>query len=176
MTSLPIPKAITIPWEDLLAKRALLHEHLKYFSGAEDFVAKTMSSKLSDRRDTAALERFAEEVFNIYVDLGAELLALSDPHERAAIKTLSAELVLIQLCNTKHLSASSFELLDEVRLARNSWQHGASFVPSAAVWRGIVGIEQAIDKALAALQRGFERAGHHLEMDFPDLETSDPRS
>jgi hypothetical protein len=44
-------------------------------------------------------------------------------------------------------------------------------VPAAAVWRGVLQTEQTIDKALAALQRGFERAGCPLELAFPELDT-----
>jgi hypothetical protein len=37
------------------------------------------------------------------------------------------------------------------------------------VWRGILQTERTIDRAIAALQRGFERAGQALELDFPEL-------
>jgi hypothetical protein len=61
----PPARAVDVPWRDLLAKRALLHEHLRSFRGPEDFVARATSTRLADRRDAAALVRFAVEVFNI---------------------------------------------------------------------------------------------------------------
>jgi hypothetical protein len=167
----PLPRAVQLPWKDLLTKRTLLHEHLRSFRGAEDFVAKVTASGLADRRDAAALERFAEEVFNVYVDLGRELLMAIAPDDRSAIRDLPTEAVLVQLREAGVIVRATFEDLDAIRESRNSWQHGASFVPAAAVWRGVLQTEQTIDKALAALQRGFERAGYPLELAFPELDT-----
>jgi hypothetical protein len=166
----PIPQAVRTPWDDLLTKRTLLHEHLRSFRGGEDFVAKVTSSRLSDRRDAAALERFAEGVFNLLIDLARELLATAHPGGDAAIRNLPAESVLIQLRELGVIRTTTFEDLDAIRGARNSWQHGASFVPALAVWRGVTETERTIDTALTALQRGFERVGYALELDFPDLE------
>ena len=163
------PLAIQVPWLDLLTKRTLLHEHLRSFRGADDFLAKVTSSRLADRRDSAALERFAEAVFNVYVDLGRELLIAIAPADRSAIHDLSTEALLVQLRQTGVIARATFDDLDAIRESRNSWQHGASFVPAAAVWRGIVQTEQTIDRAIAALQRGFERAGHVLQLEFPEL-------
>jgi hypothetical protein len=171
MTPRPIPRAVQVPWEDLLTRRTLLHEHLRSFQGADDFVAKANSPRLDDRRDVAALERFAEEVFNVYVDLGRELLIAMRPDERAVVSNLSAEDVLVHLRNAKVISTAVFEEMDAIRWTRNSWQHGASFVPAPAVWRGAKETEGAIDRALAALQAGFARAGYALELAWPDLET-----
>jgi hypothetical protein len=165
------PLAIHVPWTDLLMKRTLLHEHLRSFRDADDFLERDASSLLADRRDAAALERFAEEVFNVYVDLSRELLTSITPADRAAIRDLSAEAVLVQLRQTGVITRATFDDLDAIRESRNSWQHGASFVPAAAVWRGVLQTEHTIDKALAALQRGFERAGHTLELEFPELRT-----
>jgi hypothetical protein len=165
------PPSVQVPWTDLLTKRALLHGHLRSFRDAGDFVARATSSRLADRRDAAALERFAEEVFNVYKDLGRELLMSSTPADRSAIRDLSAEAVLVQLRGAGVITRATFDDLDSIRESRNSWQHGASFVPAAAVWRGIVQTEQTIDKAMAALQRGFERAGQVLELEFPELLT-----
>lgn len=123
-----------------------------------------------DRRDVAALERFAEEVFNVYIDLGREFLIAVAPGDRSALRDLSTEAVLVGLRERGVIARATFEDLDAIRESRNSWQHGASFVPAAAVWRGILQTEQTIDKALAALQRGFERIGYPLELDFPDVE------
>jgi len=167
----PIPRAIQTPWEDLLTKRALLHEHLKTFRDGRHFIAKSTSMRMSDRRDAAALERFAEEVFNVFVDLGREWLAASHPEHDGAVRDLPAEGVLVQLREQRVISATVFEDMDAIRETRNSWQHGASFVPAAAVWRGVTETERAIDKALSALQRAFEGVGFALELDFPDLET-----
>lgn len=166
----PPPRAIDVPWRDLLTKRTLLHEHLRSFRGTADFVARATSSRLVDRRDAAALERFAEEVFNVYVDLGRELLIAAAPDDRPAIRDLPTEAVIIQLREAGIIARATFEDLDAIRESRNSWQHGASFVPAAAVWRGVLQTEQTIDKALAALQRGFERVGYPLDLDFPDVE------
>ena len=52
--------AIHVPWANLLTQRTLLHEHVRSFRGADDFVAKVASPRLADRRDAAALERFAD--------------------------------------------------------------------------------------------------------------------
>jgi hypothetical protein len=71
--------AIHRPWVDLLTKRTLLYEHLRSFRNADDFPAKVTSPRLADRRDAAALERFAEAVLNVYVDLGRELLTSTAP-------------------------------------------------------------------------------------------------
>jgi hypothetical protein len=164
-----VPGSVHVPWTDLLAKRALLHEHLGTFRGEEDFTAKATSSRVSDRRDAAALERFAEEVFNIYVDLSRELLGATNPDDHAALRNLPADAVLRQLREQGLISASVFEDMDSIREVRNSWQHGASFVPAVAVWRGVTETERTIDRALGALQRGFEREGYALDMDFPEL-------
>jgi hypothetical protein len=170
MNGRAIPASIQVPWRDLLLKRALLHEHLRSFKGSEDFVAKATSARLRDRRDAAALERFAEEVFNVYVDLARELMLTLRPQERVAIRDLSTEGVIVGLRAGGILTVALFEDLDAIREARNSWQHGASFVPAAAVWRGAIETEGTIDKAIAALHLAFERLDYRLELDFPDLE------
>jgi hypothetical protein len=170
MNERAIPASILVPWRDLLLRRALLHEHLKSFKGKEDFVAKATSARLHDRRDAAALERFAEQVFNVYADLAAELMLTLRPQERAAIRDLSTEGVLVGLRVAGILTVALFEDLNAIREARNSWQHGASFVPAAAVWRGAIETEGNIDKAIAALQLAFERMDYRLGLDFPDLE------
>jgi hypothetical protein len=134
MTRRPIPRAVQVPWEDLLTRRTLLHEHLRSFRGADDFIVKANSPRLDHRRDVAALERFAEEVFNVYVDLGRELLIVMRPEERAAVASMSAEDVLVHLRNAKVISKAVHEEMDAIRWTRNSWQHGASFVAAPAVW------------------------------------------
>lgn len=163
------PRAVHVPWTDLLTQRTLLHEHLRSFRDAEDFVARVTSPRLAERRDAAALERFAEAVFNVYVDLCRELLMSSAPSDRSAIRDLSAGAVLVQLRQAGVISRTTFDDLDAIRESRNSWQHGASFVPAAAVWHGVIQTEQTIDKAMAALQRGFERGGVVLDLEFPEL-------
>ena len=164
-----VPRAVEVPWRDLLTLRTLLHEYLKDFHGSEDFVARATSTILPDRRDVAALERFAEEVFNVYVDLCREWLSAARPADHAGFRDLPTEAVLVQLREARVLSRPVFEDLDAIREARNSWQHGASFVPAAAVWRGVIETERTIDKALFAIQHAFERIGIPLELDFPDL-------
>jgi hypothetical protein len=166
----PLPLAVKVPWNNLLTKRALLHEHLRSFRNAEDFVIRVTSSRLTDRRDAAALERFAEEVFNVYVDLGRELLMCMVPADRLEIRDLPTEAVLVQLRKLGMIAQATFDDLDAIRESRNSWQHGASFVPAAAVWRGVIQTEQTIDRALAALQRGLERAGFPVALEFPELD------
>ena len=76
------PGSIHVPWTDLLAKRALLNEHLRSFAGADEFVARMLSSRLG----------------------------------------------------------------------------------------GVLQTEATIDRALSALQRGFECEGYRLEMEFPEFE------
>jgi hypothetical protein len=166
----PVPRSVEVPWKDLLTKRTLLHEHLRSFRGVEDFVARMTSSRLSDRRDAAALERFAEEVFNIYVDLGRDLLARTVSADRSLVREIPTGAVLVHLRVAGVIARTTYDDLDAIRESRNSWQHGASFVPAAAVWRGILQTDRTIDKALAALQRGFDRVGLRLDLEFPELD------
>jgi hypothetical protein len=37
------PRAVHVPWTDLLTKRTLLHEHLRSFRDAADFVTRATS-------------------------------------------------------------------------------------------------------------------------------------
>ena len=70
MTS--VPQDVRLPWADLLAKRALLHETRRQFADVEDYGRKIVSGALQDRKDAAALEHCAETAFNLLVDLSRE--------------------------------------------------------------------------------------------------------
>jgi len=140
---------------------------LRQFRGSDEFIARSQSNRLEDRRDVAALERFAETVFNVYIDVAVEVLVARDYEEAAAIKKLPAEAVLSELRRARVLGADLWQDLDDVREGRNTLlQHGSSFAPVAAVWLTIEQTNRCIDKAIERLQRGFESVGIHLDVDF----------
>lgn len=167
-----VPQDIRLPWDDLLAKRALLHETRRQFDGVEDYGRKIASEALQDRKDAAALEHFAETAFNLLVDLSRELLVQMNPSDRGAIKGLGAEEVLLGLRKGKVFTAARWEVLDEIRGGRNALQHGASFVPWRAVWTQVELIEGNIDGSIADLQSGFAKVGVTLSVNFPDFDGS----
>ena len=168
----PPSRDIAAPWEDLLAKRALLHETRRQFQGVEDYGRRVASGELQAHKDAAALEHFAESVFNLVVDLARELLAQMSPSEAPAIKSLTAEQLLLELGKAKVIKTARWEVLDELREGRNSLQHGASFVPWRAVWRQIELVEGNIDGTIDDLHAAFARVGVALDIDFPDFHSN----
>lgn len=152
-----------------MSKRALLHETRRQFEGLDDYGRRIASGNLSDRKDAAALEHFAETVFNLLVDLARELLIQVNPPERRAIKTLGAEAILQAARDRRVFTHARWEALDEVRNGRNALQHSASFVPWRAVWRQVELVEGSVDGCIHDLQAGFARVGLRLDLDFPDF-------
>ena len=119
------------------------------------------------RKDVAALERFAETVFNVYIDVAIELLVARAPAEGLEIKKLKAEPILSELRRARVLDADLWQRLDDVREGRNTLlQHGSSFAPIAAVWLTIEQTNRSIDKAIETIQRAFGELGIRLDVEF----------
>jgi uncharacterized protein YutE (UPF0331/DUF86 family) len=166
----PVPHAIATQWSNLLTQRVLLYKLRQSFADRDDYVRKSIGLDLEERTATAALERFAEDVINVFIDISKDLLRELHPDDVQAIKDLPAEAVLKELEKAKVVDHGLFEQLDDVREGRNTLlQHGSSFAPAAAVWLTIEQTNGTIDRAMAALQKGFGRAGYSLEVELPDI-------
>lgn len=140
------------------------------FADRDEFILKSTALALEERAAAAALERFAEDVINVFVDISKELLKELLPADAQAIKDLPADAVLRELENHKVIDHKLWEQLDEVREGRNTLlQHGSSFAPAAAVWLTIEQANGTIDRAIDALQKAFGSAGYDLEVDLPEI-------
>lgn len=157
-------------WSNLLVQRALLHETFERFRGIDDYGRRLRSGHLQDRIDAAALESFANGVYEVLLELGVQLLLADAAEDREAVERLTREALLEVLLARKVLSKAQWEILDEVRLGRNDLTHRASFVPWKQVWRHVELIEGSIDKIMAGFQENFERVQMPLDMDFPEFE------
>jgi len=167
MNPRPTPPSLGVAWKNLLTQRKFLYELLRQFEGRDDFIARSQSDRLEDRKDVAALERFAETVFNVYIDVAIELLVARAPAEGSEIKKLKAEPILSELRRARVLDADLWQRLDDVREGRNTLlQHGSSFAPIAAVWLTIEQTNRSIDKAIETTQRGFGELGIRLDVEF----------
>jgi hypothetical protein len=165
-----IPHAVAIQWSNLLTQRALLYEMLRRLAGRDDYIRKSTSLDLEDRKAAAALERFTEDVINVFIDLSKDLLARLNEDHADSVRELPAEAVLRQLEADNVLDPKLRAELDEVREGRNRLlQHESSFAPAAAVWLTVEQTNGVIDRAIASLQSGFARAGYELDVELPDI-------
>jgi uncharacterized protein YutE (UPF0331/DUF86 family) len=165
-----VPSGIAKEWSNLLTQRALLYPLLKKFAGRDDFVRKSEDLSLDARITVAALERVAETVFNVFIDLAKDLLVGLHPDDDRAIKSLPAEVILRQLEQQKIVDHRLRDELDDIREGRNLLlQHESSFAPAAAIWRMAEETNGIIDRAIEALRVGFTRLGYDLDDNLPEI-------
>jgi hypothetical protein len=159
-----VPYEVAKPWRKLLEERELLHDTLGEFAGVEAYTSARGSKKLKERQHTAALEFFVGNVFNLVVDLAKELLIANAQADRRALKRQGADQILKMADEAGMLRS---EDLEEIQLGRNEGQHQYAFMAVQQAWRQITLVESSIDKIMAQLQIGFEKAGVKLDMDWP---------